>query len=513
MIFGSVDYYDDSYIIFLLCLIDKIRKNVTYINNSFLPITELTPCPGETMKKEYVTCPMTNFSTIKEILLTLESEHDLKIKTLAEFTKKSVSAINNALPIMRELKLVRTTGRTTGRGNQGKIILLKDGERLVFFLKANDNEKIKEFAQKELLQKSKILLESYEILKDDPEISSEKLGRLLNSKFEKSTKWKLDVTYRNVGRTCMYILEGFQLIEYKGGHGRGRKKFRGKQRNVLLPYMTADKIFDLLRKFKEEGTWHFTNLNQSPSERVRTLGYASTLVDLGITRYIDTKNYILQLTQDGMKLKNTINDRERREIFQDILLKNHHVVEIIRMIKELNREVGYMDVGEIVQKYNDTDWAPLTIRGYGIKILSWLRESDILEKNGEYGKYHISPSFLEKHGMIFVTVAPIEEVRTLVIQEKSSTAIDTDTIFMNLNRYCNWLIYSDNNEWYTNNITKTEIIKNLDQLIGISKGKDSIISKDAKCWIEQGYETKNIKYIRHCLELIVNIDNSNKIST
>lgn len=465
------------------------------------------------MKKEYVTCPMTNFFTIKDILLTLESEHDLKIKTLAEFTKKSVSAINNALPIMRELKLVRTTGRTTGRGDQGKIILLKDGERLVFFLKANDNEKIKEFAQKELLQKSKILSESYEILKDDPEISSEKLGRLINSKFEKSTKWKLDVTYRNVGRTCMYILEGFQLIEYKGGHGRGKKKFRGKQRNVLLPYMTADKIFDLLKKFKEGNTWHFTNLDQSPSERVRAIGYASTLVDLGITSYIDTKNYILQLTQDGIKLKNTINDRERREIFQDILLKNHHLVVVIRMIKELDREVGYLDIGEILQKYNDTDWAYLTKRGYGIKVLNWLKEADILEKNGEYGKYHISPSFLEKWKTIFATIVPIKELKPMVIQEKSSTDIDIDVIFMNLNRYCNWLIYTNNSEWYDNNIVKTNIIENIDRLIDESKGVYSILFKDAKLWIGQGYKTKDISCIKHCLELVVSIDTKNKLTT
>jgi hypothetical protein len=445
-------------------------------------------------KRTHVSCPMTNFSTIRDILFVLENEHTLQTKTLAEFTKKSLTIINNALPIIQEIGLI-ITSPTRPR----KISLSIDGKNMVYYLKANDIEKIKELSQKAIMR-SNILKEANNILKDAPEITPFELGKLLNNRIDPLYPWKNRLTYVHVGRTCIDILLGFHQLEDKDGM-RGKKTMPHHKRK-LIPYITTERIYELLNKFNDKNKWEIDASEQTYNERIRILGYMTSLIDLGIAHYIDKRKSIVELTSDGIKLKNTINEKQRKNEFQIILLKNIHVPEIIRRIMELDREIGYGDAGEILQKYNDCNWSTLTIRGYGIKIINWLREADIIEANNEYGKYHLSQKFLEKYKELFT-----KEKKMIVTDTRSFTINvvhpQPEKIIGDIHRYCNYILHSEKNKW--DDSIKEKILLNIDSLINIYKerGESSRSFEHMKDWINSGYELKNKKFIKNCIELLV----------
>ena len=467
------------------------------------------------MQKEYVTCPITNFHIIKEILFLLESEHDLQLKTLAEFTKKTVAAITNALPIMRELGLVLTTP-----SRPKKISLTKDGEKLAYYLKSKDKEKIKELAQNRLLPKSKILSESLKILSDNPEISSEKLGRILNEKLE-SNEWKHNITYRNVGRTCMYLLDAFQLVPYKGHPSRG--SLNGRKRKKLLPLIPAEKIFDLLEKFKEDHIWIVTNSDQRLKERERAIEYRNTLLDLGIAQFIDRKNNVIHLTNEGLNLKYTKDEKKRKEIFKNILLKNHHLVEIIKMIRKLNKEISNWYLGEILEKYNDTIWSDSTKRNYGMKLLNWLKEANILEENIKWGTYRFSNSFLEENPEITqdliyydkktneilipdsenkkIALNSADQLKHTSLDQNMTTKLNNTQILNNLNRSY-WLRFIGNKDWYFDETLKHIFYKSLSTLLNNSSGISKNRFQIAKFLLDKAYENPDEECIKNFIRII-----------
>ena len=154
----------------------------------------------------FVGCPITNFPIILKILDTLDvaTDHILLIDSLASNLNTSKTVIRNALPIMREMGLIRQT-------SQG-ISLTEHGLTFISYQKNSDNEKIKEFSKNIILKNSKILQAAYDIIEKNPTISMNELGNELNDMRNPDKKWVNDLTCRNVGRTCMSILGGLQLV-------------------------------------------------------------------------------------------------------------------------------------------------------------------------------------------------------------------------------------------------------------------------------------------------------------
>lgn len=468
------------------------------------------------MIERYVKCPITNFHTITEILLFLKNQHPTKIKKISEFLEISTTSINNALPIMRELGLIITKSRG--------IDLTDNGIVLVDYLIKDDKKGIKEFAKNKLILKSKILTEAYKILYSAPKTSSENLGILLNNRLD-TKKWLHDATYRNVGRTCKYILDGLQFVEYKDiKHRKGGGRHRSRLVDKLLPYITTEKMFELVDKFEADNTWKVTDHNNTDTQNMRMVSFANSLIDLGIAEYINHNDNIILLTNSGKELKSAKDEDNRKEVFQTILLEYPPIQNILGSIIEKYNRVGYKDIGDLLEKYNNVNWAKSTKKAYSVKLLNWLKEAKILTDNGEWGKYCITQPFLEKYRKSYHNVTTYDEMQKGIklltqkieskdTQEKTTTILDTDGIFKNLITNLTRLLYSKNDNWHTNNIVHNDIIDDLNQLINDSNGLSNAVFSTVKHLVEKGYETKDGEDIEHCLELIVNLDSNNKLIT
>jgi len=435
-----------------------------------------------------VKCPETNFNTIKLILFNLRSQRPQKIEKLAESMGKNKGAITNATPIMREMGLI-FFDRKDG------IDLTNHGRQFLDYLVNDFKEEIKKFSTDIILRNSKILNEALKILQSTPNISPQQLGHSLNETL-KAKKWTSEITYTHVGRTCISILEGLYLYEDTGLVRRHQYRMhRGKLENKLLPGVYAKNIFEIVDKADVNNIITLTDKNVTTSENYKNIQSANNLIDLDIAVYINYKNHILRLTTNGIELKN--NKEKRKVVFQNILLKNKLIVDIINILMEKKMNVGYMDIGNILEQCNNVKWTSKTKRSYAIKLMTWLKEANIIESNSEWGKYHLSPSFLNKYKETKKTITD-----TLKIQIK---VVDVEKIIGDIHRYCNRILHSENKEWYNDIMVKEKILYNIESLIEYYRLNDQSIRTlvHMKDWIDTGYELKDKKYIKNCVELLV----------
>jgi len=445
------------------------------------------------MRKRTVKCPITNFNNISKILLALRGNSPLKKEKISEIIKLSKTTIDNAAPIMNDMGLI--VQKRSGIG------LTPDGKQLADNIFNDDKEKIKQLAKEKLIQKSKILTEAYNILISKPDTDLDNLGISLNKKIE-ATKWLDEKTYQQVGRTCRLILDGLQLIEYKEKIQGGRyREHRGQLKDKIIPYATIERIFELIDKFDDNNILVIKNSNLTPPQNSRMKQFSNNLIDLGIAEYIDHKNPTIKLTNDGIELKNTKDEQNRKNIFQNILLKNTPVLNVISIINTQyrNKSIGYIEIGDILQQFNKVKLKGNTKKGYSIILINWLRETNILEPNEESGKYHLSTSFLNKYKeskIIITDTTPLQ-----------SEVVDVVKIIGELHRNCNRVYHSIKKEWYKDTVAKEKILTNIDSLTDFYKLNDDSGSirtlYHMRDWIITGYELKDKKYIKNCIELLV----------
>ncbi len=443
------------------------------------------------MRKRTVKCPITNFNNISKILLALRNNSPLKKEKISEIIELSKTTIDNAAPIMNDMGLILQ--------KRSGIDLTPDGKQLANDIFNGDKEKIKQLSKEKLLPKSKILTEAYNILISEPDTNLDNLGISLNKKLE-ATKWLNEKTYQQVGRTCRLILDGLQLIEYKEKKQGGRyREHRGQLKDKIVPYATTERIFELIEKSDDNNILVIKNSNLTPSQNSRIIQFSNNLIDLGIAEYIDHKNPTIKLTNDGIELKNTKDEQNKKTIFQNILLKNTSILNVISIINTQynNKSIGYKEIGNILQNFNKVILKGNTKKGYAIILLNWLREANILEPDEESGKYYLSTSFLNKYKESKRVITDTYEFKINVV--------DVEKTIGEIHRLCNRILHSEDNEWYNNIAIKEKISSDIGLLIDIYKSKGQSVRTliHMRHFIEAGYELKRIKYIENCVQLLV----------
>lgn len=396
--------------------------------------------------------------------------------------------LNNTIPVMKEFFFIIKT-------HQG-YNLTDNGKNFASLLIEDDKNKIKEYAKNNLLKKSELFTEAYKILTETPDIDTKKLGEKIGK-----NEWQDVRTYKAVGKSCKDILDGFGLYEYKG---RGVRKHRGRHTDMLLPYTSAIIIFKLLDESFVNNTWKVTQDDFSESKNIKRILYANTLLDLGIGKYIDNVSNTVELTEDGIKLKNAIDFSSRQSIFQDILMKYSPIKDILKIIFNNNyKNITQNNIGDILEKYNKVNWKPSTKESYAVKLLNWLKESNILEEI-DYGQYRLSTSLIEKYNDFFSSIK--KEIVTYTNQTQIAMT-DAQIIIYKLHQNCNHILHSEKKEkeWYNNIELKKEILSNIESLIEIYKSKEKSTRslEHMKDWIDTGYKLKEKKYIENCLHILV----------
>jgi len=445
-----------------------------------------------------ITCPQSTFNTIKNILITIQkSDHPLSVAEL----KKVAPTLYNNLAVMKEFSLILRT-------HQG-FQLTENGKNFASLLIENDEDKIRDYAKNNLLMRSKLFSEAYNMLTQMPDIDNETLGTKLNEKFVKQ-KWLDERTYKIVGNSCKDLLDGFKLYKYKNrGRGRGRGKHRARHINMILPYSSAIVVFKLLDESFVNNIWKIIEDDFPETKKIKRILYANTLLDLGIGKYIDNMNNLMELTEDGIQLKNEHDYFKRQIIFQDILMKYPPVKDILKIIINNNFEVITQgNIGDILEKYNKITWTLSTKKSYAVKFLNWLKESGIIEEI-EWGKYRLSPSILERYKDFFSSIkkGTVTDSYTFTID-----VIDTQKIMGEIFRLCNHIQYSENNEWYNDIEMKEKIISNIEKLINFykSRGISTRVFIHMKHFVEAGFELKRKEYLENCIHLLVEVDHDDK---
>jgi predicted transcriptional regulator len=442
----------------------------------------------------FVGCPITNFPIILKILDILDSnkDHILSVDLLSSNLNISKTVIRNALPIIRQMGLIRQT--------KLGVSLTEHGLTFISYQKNNDTEKIKEFSKNIILKNSKILQLAYDIVEKNPTISMDELGIELNDMRNPDKKWVNDLTCRNVGRTCMSILGGLQLISMN--YNVRKKGYSNLRKDIIFPRFTSNTLFSLITEFKEDNTWYIFEPGQTSGQRTRRQAFAASLIDLGIAEYIEDKDDTLVLTANGIKLKNTADEKTRIKVFQDILIENDSIRDILRTMYNKYKNVGYKELGDIIAECGKAQWSDVTKNSYSVKLLSWLKYAEILENNFEWGKYHLTQSFLEKHKELFPTIKIGTTTDTKQIQIKD---IDIEKTIGELHWLCDIIIYTENKEWYNDNTIKEKILSNIESLIKLyeSKGESTRLLKHMRDWIITGFKLKDKRNIENCLHHLV----------
>ena len=167
-----------------------------------------------------VRLPHASYETLESVLLAL---HGGKSATSCSLISTVGPDFKKASPVLKSLGLLDSDAR---RGYR----LTKDGEEITELIKSGRKDELRaRFA--EILSRNPALRDAYNILSENPDISTRELGEILARKYHIDKNWKRSpaASSREVGRSCISILHGFGLIEREPKRvRRGVKKKRSK---------------------------------------------------------------------------------------------------------------------------------------------------------------------------------------------------------------------------------------------------------------------------------------------
>ncbi len=466
-----------------------------------------------------VICPNTTFESIKTILDFLKTQKGTQtIKEISEQTHRSVSWINGALPIMGELGLIYR-----GAGEHRKHIgITSKGIDLINYINERKDEDLKNLGG-EIYKKSDILNIANKILSDEPEISIKKFGKKIVEKLEipAEQQWKNETTYVKVARTCKSLLGGLKVIEYIPQ--KHKRQNIDRFRNKIMPYASTILLDKLLNSFvkNENDVYRLPAEELTQYQRQRQTDYFNTAISLGLVDRIPSDEYLYKLTHEGRKLKESKNFSEHAKIFQEILLDNPHVVEIIKTIKNNYDEISTEEIGQILCEYNGAKWGDGTKRSYGNNFLNWLLEADILVKRGRKHKYTFQQYFIESDNYhkyfnndygnkSLISKPSSHEQNNLIVIQKPLLSNKPIFLFNRLNTILNWLINYDKSNPFSNEKIHQEVIDILHDLINNSNDEIKAIFILSKYLVELAYNENNSEHIRQIQKNIVNIKDYNK---
>lgn len=342
-----------------------------------------------------VTSPSTRFSNMRIVLRILyennafDKEHALKKQFIADKMERTVSVLNNALSMLREIKLV-----SVGYQNLGDIVFLEEnGRKFYKLLRTNNNKEIKDFSIK-LIKESNSLLykESYKLLKREPDMSHDTLGREIRKKIFNDKKPQRNSSYANNGRTIKDIFCGMQIIDIDIARIR-RINLRGRTIGKLYAEHKITHVLDAVKKFTNKNTWQIKTSSHFAWDKEKESEIARTLIDLNIAFYYDYDSRILKLTDKGEKLKNNLKTNKRKNILKFILLDFPPIKSVIIDLIKLDREFSSLEVGGFISDFNKINWANGTKIQHGSTLISWLKEAEIVVNSTSQFRYKISDDY------------------------------------------------------------------------------------------------------------------------
>jgi len=311
---------------------------------------------------------------------TMDCDEELKI-----LSKMGKSTLSNTLPIMREMGIIYAEGK-----RKPKYRITSDGERLLRAVDANEMDELRRIGST-LIERSEILNETYYLVKNRGQSSPEEMGHLIAERL--NIKWKGEITYKNVGRTCLSILAGFGLAKYKPKRTRG-KKYGIEQHSKLVPLTHMNQITILLKCFDVDKVIDFDAQLLSKKEKERMMAKFKALIDLDLVKHIDNK--VFGLSEHGIELKNSKDEDEERNQFRKILMRYKPLADFVEFLVNKNRKWSAIEMGKEIEEYNETvGQVDSTRKFYGGNLISWLKKAGIIEENDEWGKYRITRSFFE----------------------------------------------------------------------------------------------------------------------
>jgi hypothetical protein len=164
-----------------------------------------------------LTSPITNFENMRAVLNILydnnffTKEESLDKQFIAKKMNKRVASVTNALAMLKDLEFVSSGHRYKDK----KVFLLNKGKTFIELIRTNDREKITEFS-KDLIKKSKskLLCESYKLLKRNPQMPYNTFGKLIRRKIKYEKESMSNAIYTNIGRAIKDTFCGLELIDF-----------------------------------------------------------------------------------------------------------------------------------------------------------------------------------------------------------------------------------------------------------------------------------------------------------
>ncbi len=363
--------------------------------------------------------PSAGFSTIKKITIALVSGRTVR-SDLVHKASVSKSAMNNALPIMRNLQIVQSEGY-----RKTSLKLTEDGEELATALKNNNEDGLNLIGER-LLNNSPVLKSAKSRLVQNPQINLEILGHQLAEEF--GMRWDHSGTYRNVGQHSKSILMNFGAIP-RTGMRSSNGGYIVPNRTTLVPSTSAEMIFDFIKKLDREQAKPIVGSLEPSSTKTYRLGRFKSLIDLDLVES-PLGDKCFRLTESGLRLKRAIQNGEESRVFAEIIFEFQPSKEVILILSNAKQTFNSTEIGNNIAEYNGANWGKETSRQEGLRFLSWLRTAGIAQQNHEPGKYRITLAPVLFSVSYVSKVVPPLEVKKIEMPEPPLQLIVKDHFVM-----------------------------------------------------------------------------------
>lgn len=281
------------------------------------------------------------------------------------------SKISNLLPTLQLLELVDYDKKL-------KTIKLSDlGLKFRTAIITNDDSLAGKLIKSEIEEKDPFKFVSNLLITKNV-LTSEEIGKQLAFKFSK--KWDNPLTFKAYGSAIASILSYIG----DGIYSRGVLRLEGQkiksEKKLILPSCSFNTIFKIVEYISKVKEVNLSTLINDLGKRVYT--EIGVIIELGLVEKIAPKQYYIK--EKGYRLVDPFNLEYRPEIWRQTLFESDYRDLIIKL---KDKEFTTPDLGTFLNRHIGGKWtSELTIKTYGKKFLSWLKEAKLIETISK-GKY------------------------------------------------------------------------------------------------------------------------------
>jgi len=327
-----------------------------------------------------ITLPYVRIGLIKDFIKKFPQEDVCELDDIYDLFGKS--KISNLLPALQLLELVDYDKKL-------KTLKLSDlGLKFRIAIITNDDDLAGKLIKSGIEEKEPFKFVSNLLITKNI-LTSEEIGKQLAFKFSK--RWDNPLTFKAYGSAIASILSYVGDGIYSRGILRlDGQKIKLKKKPVLpsCSFNTIFKIVEYISKIKEVD---LSTLINDLGKRVST--EIGVCIELELIEKIAPKQYYI--TEKGYRLVESFNREHIPEIWRQTLFESEYRELIIKLQE---KEITTLDLGNFLNRYIGGKWSSeLTIKTYGKKFMSWLREANLIETISK-GKYRVIKvnNFLKK---------------------------------------------------------------------------------------------------------------------